>query len=76
MAFALMLHFARANTDATGEKPLRCQQHLAQPKRLCCYSFKCFRLFKAFFSKIVSKASGITKSARISTLSKKSFIGH
>ena len=34
----------------------------------------CFRRFDAFFSEIVSKASGITKSAMISTLSKKSFI--
>ena len=34
----------------------------------------CFRLFKAFFSKIVSKVIGSTKNARIRSLSKKSFI--
>ena len=76
MAFALMLDFARATPTRLAKEPLRYHARGPEPKRLCCYSFKAYDASKLFFSKIISKVSSNTKSTRVSSLSKKSFIGH
>ena len=76
MAFALMLHFVRATPTRLAKNRFGIGSSSPTKKRSCCYSFMCFRRFDAFFSEIVSKVSGITKSARIRSLSKKSFISH
>src|SRR5262249_52634908 len=62
---------ARPDKRAASVSPL-----LPKPKRSCCYNFRFFCLFKAFFSKITGTVNSVKKSIRMSKRTKKSFIGH
>ena len=70
------VRFFGRNTDATSKRAASLSPVDSQkPERSCCYSLRCFRLFKAFFSKTISTVSSVTKSTRVSKRSKKSSIG-